>query len=121
HDARIAAGYPMDGNGGGYVTADGYNAVDVPMLMITAHEDGEADTGVWDVVTGDVSWVSLDGGCHQTFALGGCSDMDTHRGYEVVNGYGLAFARKAVLGDNMLEEILDGTQALDDAATVWTR
>lgn len=121
HDPRVAAGYPMDGNGGGYVTADGYAAVQVPMLMITAVEEGEPSTDTWDQQTGDVTWVSLQGGCHQTFALGGCSGLDTDEGYDIVSDFGLAFARSTMLGDATQDGVLDGSTSISDVATVYTR
>ena len=52
----------------------------------------------------DFAWVELDGGCHQTFALGGCNTLDTDLGFHVVQTVLVAFARHTVLGDAQLQD-----------------
>ena len=58
----------------------------------------------------DFLWLSLEGGCHQTFALGQCSTLDVELGFSIVSSYTLAFARNKLLQDKTtsIQDWLEG-------------
>jgi hypothetical protein len=60
----------------------------------------------------------VDDACHQTFALGGCEALPTDEGYAIVQTWGLAFARRHLLGDTTMDPLLDGTESIDPRASV---
>ena len=52
------------------------------------------------VVTSGRCWLEIEGACHQTFAIGACSNLDGGEGFDIVQTYALAFARRSVLDDD---------------------
>ena len=68
----------------------------------------------------DFRWLSLEGGCHQTFALGQCPTLDVDLGFSIVSSYTLAFARYAILDDETqtILDILTGNEQLYPEATI---
>jgi hypothetical protein len=75
-------------------------------LFLTGTEDEVGLTEQFDTYTGvDRTWVEIEGGCHQAFALGGCSGIDTDVAYGIVDAYALAFGRAHVLGDTTAEVV----------------
>ena len=117
-DPRVIAGLPMAGGAGtepGWFGVDGYNAVKKPYMLMTGTADPVGAENVWSRVTSiDFTWLDIEGGCHQLFALGGCKDFPDAEGYALVNTYSLAFAQRHVLGDTAarVAAILDGTEVL---------
>jgi hypothetical protein len=69
----------------------------------------------------DFTWLELEGGCHQTFGIGTCGSLDTDEGYAMVDTYALAFGRRHVLGETAMDGILDGSELIDERATVRVR
>ena len=92
----------------------GYQSVQGPVLFISGTEDNhQSAQDHFDEVVGiDFSWLSLKGGCHQSFALGQCPTLDVPLGFDIVQTYALAFARKHILGveDKDIENLLKGSQ-----------
>lgn len=120
-DPRVVAAIPMAGTySTGKFGQTGFQAVDVPILSMTGTNDNEqSNVDQWGLIEGlDFSWLSLEGGCHQTFALGVCDQLDVQDGYRFVNTYAMAFARAHLLDDTGLEtlELLNGTTELDSRA-----
>jgi hypothetical protein len=62
----------------------------------------------------DYTWIDLEGGCHQAFAMGGCGGLPTDEGFTIVNTWAMAFARAHVLEarDARVDGILDGSESV---------
>jgi predicted dienelactone hydrolase len=123
-DERVVAIMPLAGT---YRPAwfgdEGYESVDVPILAMTGSEDNPGSAlEQWDRLSAetDMTWVELEGACHQTFALGGCDNLSNEDGYEIVNTFALAFGRHHVLGDESepTTGVLSGEIEVSDAVTV---
>ena len=79
---------------------DGHRTVGGPMLSLTGSEDGTSGIEQFESSQGiDLTWVDLEGGCHQTFALGTCDTLPTEDGYRMVRSWSLAFLRHHLQGD----------------------
>jgi predicted dienelactone hydrolase len=106
-DPRVVATIPMAGGlDRSFFGDDGHTAVGGPFLFLTGTEDEVGLTEQFDTYTGvDRTWVEIEGGCHQAFALGGCSGIDTDVAYGIVDAYALAFGRAHVLGDTTAEVV----------------
>lgn len=123
-DERVVAMIPLAGT---YRTAwfgdAGHESVDIPILAMTGSEDNpDSSQAQWDRLGSvtDMTWVDLDGGCHQTFALGGCDNLNNDEGYRIVNTFALAFGRFHVLGDDSegTVAVLTGDERVSPAATL---
>ena len=102
HEPRIQAIIPMAGTIRQSFFGDtGHQSVEVPILFLSGTEDGhESAQNHWEAMSElDFRWLSLEGGCHQTFALGQCSTLDVDLGFSIVSSYSLAFARSTILQD----------------------
>ncbi|MCB9683174.1 MAG: hypothetical protein H6733_17040 [Alphaproteobacteria bacterium] len=100
----------------------GQRSVTGPFLLMTGSNDHGFHQDEFDALDGvDLTWVDLDGGCHQTFALGTCATLPTDDGFAMVATYALAFARQHVLGDDdpMVTGIVDGSVVVDTRASLW--
>ena len=123
-EPRAVAGLPTAGTlGENWSASDGLKSASIPMLMLTGDEDSsmnaEAAELQWSRSEGlDAGWVQIEGGCHETFSLGNCPNMPAAEGDYIVRAYGLAFARKHVLGDDgeQATGILDGSIEVDARA-----
>jgi len=119
-DPRVGAGITLAGSiSRGFFGPDGHQGVQGPMLLMSGTSDNEGTPESWDSLQGiERTWVELEGGCHQTFALGVCSSLDTEEGFHIVNSYALAFGRKHVLGDSTAEvdAVLDGSVIVSEKA-----
>lgn len=119
-DARVVAGLPMAGGSPGWIADGGFDAASKPFFLMTGSNDPVGAEAVWDATTSlDLTWIDIEGGCHQLFALGGCAEVDSAVGYAIVNTYALAFARRHVLGDesDRVARLLDGTEPVSDLVT----
>lgn len=121
-DDRFAAGLPLAGKGSeDWFGMDGLNVVDRPMLQMSGSLDAGAVAGVWERTEEvDLTWVDIEGGCHQLFALGACDEVPTADGFFIVSTYALAFARHHAL-DDVSEDtltLLDGSRLLSDRVTL---
>lgn len=119
-DPRVVASIPMAGAiRRGFFGPEGHRSVSVPVLLMSGTEDGDSVAESWDEMDGvDRVWVSLEGGCHQTFALGACETLDVTEGFRVVNAYALALGRSVVLEDTSVDGVLDGSEAVSEVTTV---
>ena len=120
-DERISAGILMAAGNFGELGAAGVAQIETPVLQITGGLDDAVrnETNgdpIWDALpAGDKVRVNLPRGCHQTFAVG-CGlpgELETARGFELVNTYGLAFARKWGEGDDSVDPVLSGSITID--------
>jgi hypothetical protein len=109
----------LDGNLRRSLVGDsGHAAVQVPVLAMSPTGDA-GHQGQFDTTDGiALTWLQVDDACHQTFALGGCEALPTDEGYAIVQTWGLAFARRHLLGDTTMDPLLDGTESIDPRASV---
>jgi predicted dienelactone hydrolase len=119
-EPRVSAGITLAGSiSRGFFGPEGHLGVQGPMLLMSGTSDSESTPESWDSLQGiERTWVELEGGCHQTFALGVCSSLDTEEGFHIVNSYALAFGRKHLLADTSAEvaDILDGSLMVSEKA-----
>jgi len=125
-DVRLVGAIPLAGTPSeGWVGADGLNAVDIPVLQISGSLDSGPVAGVFEERTDDVdiTWMDIEGGCHQTFAFGSPCDLDADHGFAMVLAYAFPFARRHVLGDatDLTDGLLDGSIPVDDLVTLSLR
>ena len=124
-DDRIAGTIPMAG--GGSVTwfgDEGLLTTSIPVLQMSGTEDSQAVEGMWERTEGlDLTWLQVEGGCHQLFAVGGCQLVPTEEGFHIVSSYALAFARRQVLDDRSDRTLglLDGSVDFDPRVTLQQR
>ena len=122
-DDRIKAALPLAGTiRKTFFGETGYKNVQVPVLFMSGTEDNpQSAIEHYDEINGiNFSWLSLEGGCHQSFALGQCSTLDVPTGFDIIQTYALAFARKYILQveDEEIENLLQGYQQPWIEATV---
>ena len=113
HDERIKAAIPLAGTiRKTFFGETGYKTVELPVLFLSGTEDNHqnAQDHFDEIEDIEFSWLSLSGGCHQTFALGQCTTLDVDLGFDIVQSYTLAFARKHILkqSSDELDELLSG-------------
>lgn len=102
----------------------GHRSVGGPMLSLTGSEDGNSGQEQYDSTQGiDLTWVELEGGCHQTFALGTCDTLPTEDGYRIVRSWSLAFLRHHLQGDvsDATLALIRGEAPVDPRATTQVR
>ncbi|MCB9761827.1 MAG: hypothetical protein H6739_18500 [Alphaproteobacteria bacterium] len=98
----------------------GHRGMTGPVMFMSGTNDQVGQQAQWDAIDGlDYTWLELEGGCHQTFALGSCSTLEADKGFHVVQSYALAFARVALLDDDDTQVIgiLDGSVPIDPIVT----
>jgi predicted dienelactone hydrolase len=99
-DPRVVAGIPMAGGDRWWFGDTGYESVDIPMLLMTGTDDDVGAQALFDKIsTVDLTWIDVEGGCHQLFGLGGCFDIEDDVGFAIVNTYALSVGRRYVLDD----------------------
>ncbi|MEZ4436302.1 MAG: hypothetical protein R3F65_28215, partial [bacterium] len=101
---------------------EGFRTATVPWQVQSGTADNPDDmAAMFDLMQGfPLTWVELEGGCHQTFALGRCPTLDPALGFHIVATHALAFARHHLLGDDdpRTLAIIDGSESIDPAVTV---
>lgn len=117
-DPRVVATIPMAGTiDRGWFGDEGPAQAGVPVLAMSGTNDQIGQREQFDAMQGvDFTWIDLEGGCHQAFALGGCGNLPTDEGFAIVDTYAMAFARLKVLGadDSRARAILDGSEAVSE-------
>jgi predicted dienelactone hydrolase len=118
-DDRVAASMVLAGAYRASWFGDaGWEAVSTPMLALSGTADNpEEMQAQFDRVGAlNVLWVELEGGCHQSFALGGCTTLADPRAFELVDTFAMAFARRFLLDDTSAATvgILTGERSLGD-------
>ncbi len=123
-EPRVVAAIPMAGGNGDtdWYGPSGQSQVKVPLFMMTGSEDGpQSAADALSRISGvPLTWIDIQGGCHQTFSLGGCKDISDSDSFSIVSTYALAFARVHVLGDATprIAKILDGSELVDPRVTL---
>lgn len=123
-DPRVVAVAPLDGSlGTEYVSDTGWATLDRPVLYMTASGD-EGDAAAFERASaGEVTWVDLLGGCHESFTATVLEcDLDKTLGLTVAATYVADFGTRTVLGstDADVLAVLDGSTEVSDIA-VMTR
>lgn len=123
-DPRVVAAVPIAGNvDTSFFGTHGHESVHVPLMLVTGtmdHVDGQAEL---DHVSPpvDLRWVSIEGACHNSFAVIGLCAMGTPDAdvTHMANAYILSFARVHLLHDTdaLATGIVDGTHVVDARAT----
>lgn len=117
-DDRIVATIPMAGTiRRSWFGDTGHRPVDLPVFFMSGTEDVRGQQEQWDAMdTLDFTWIDIEGACHNAFALGACANLDTDEGFEIIETYALAFARRNVLDDDdaVVMGILEGTTPVND-------
>lgn len=113
-DERVVAALPMAGTGSPSWFGDtGQQSVSRPVMLMSGSEDEVGQAEEWERVEGlDYTWVELEGGCHQSFALGACETLDPEEGFRVVRTLALAFGRVHLLGDAQGLDVITGESSL---------
>jgi predicted dienelactone hydrolase len=127
-DERAKVILPLAGGKHDFYGKNGLESTKPTVLLMSGTLDPVgADTLVADIHKVDVTWVDVDGGCHQLFGLGNtvkggpeCSALPDEEGFAVVNPWILAYARYHVLGERGLEVsgIVEGTTSVSSRAKV---
>jgi predicted dienelactone hydrolase len=121
HDARVVAAIGMAGAlREDWFGSAGYETVSVPFFAMSGIlDDVGADAQFAEVTGMDLTWIDIEGGCHQAFALGGCDAVADEVVFPIINEYALAFGRRHVLVDARaeVESALDGSREISDLVT----
>jgi len=124
-DDRIKGIIPMAAGDRQRFGDSGLAQIDVPVLMITGDQDDaatpEISASIWSALPAGSAWADIAGGCHQTFAVGGCALIGDEYGWSIVDTYLLAASRAWVLGDASVADILDGSRVIAPEVTFQTR
>jgi predicted dienelactone hydrolase len=120
-DPRVVGVVAMDGGIGTNVVADaGFADMIAPALFLSPANDAE-DTALYNRSTAaDVSWVQLDGACHESFTgTFNCDTLPLTTSLPVTHTYVIGFGIRHVLQSNdaALLSILDGTTEVDPTVT----
>lgn len=124
HDSRVVAAIPMAGGDRGWFGGPGYDAVDVPVMLMTGGDDDVGAAALVDLISDvDLTWLDIEGGCHQLFGLGGCDLISDEEGFPIVNTFALAFARRWLLDDDAADVagVLDGSLEVSPRVTLTRR
>ncbi len=125
YDDRVAAVVAMAPGDFWLLGADHVAALPVPALLMTGEHDPErnADGPAYAAASARAGghWVDIAGGAHNTFidVAGSMSDgqtLDAAVGHRIVRTYVLAHAEHQ-LGRGRYDRVLEGTDAVDPAAT----
>lgn len=122
-DPRVVATLPMAGAiRAEWFGTEGYRTKRGPTFFMSGTNDDVGQQEQWDAMPdANLTWIEIEGGCHQTFGLGTCDTLDPETGWQIVNTYGLAHARATILGDTSVTGILDGTVPVSDLVTLQKR
>ncbi len=121
-DPRVVAGVSLDCTMDGNLLPDtGYAAVEAPMLHMSGTEGNHA-AGIFErAAEADLTWVSLEGGCHESFTgTLVCPTLPLEESLTATATYTIAFGTRHVLGSTeaAVLGILDGATAVVPSASV---
>ena len=127
-EPRAKVVVPMAGGGSAFFGASGYDAAKVPVLLMSGSLDPVGADTLFEGVSGvDLTWVDVEGGCHQLFGLGNsqlggdeCAALPDEEGFSIVNPWVLAYARYHVLSDggDQVKGVVEGSESLSSRVKV---
>jgi len=120
-DPRVVGVMPLAGSAStSIVAAEGWATVHTPVLYITGSEDTDGKPAFDDTNGHDVTWVEIQGACHESFTFTAltCPGMEDSESFPIVSTYLNAFAWTQVLesDDADLNGIVAGTVSVADPA-----
>jgi hypothetical protein len=101
-----------------------FDTVKAPVLQMSGSLNDVGDGPVFAEVSKiDLTWVDVEGGCHQLFGLGNntfpdskvdCSVLPDEEGFSLVNPWVLSYARYRVLADRSdgVKGLVEGTASI---------
>ena len=120
-DPRVVSTFPMAGSFRRTWFGDsGEMSVAGPVMFLGGTNDDVGQQEQFESMGEiDFTWVEIEGGCHQTFALGACPSLETDLGFHITQTYALSFARVTVLGDSSAQTsgIVSGDVSISDLVT----
>lgn len=130
-DPRARVLIPMAGSKNALFGATGLTTVTLPVFLMSGSLDDVGAPAVLAEVAGkvDLTWVEVEGGCHQLFGLGNavlgdaaCKALPDAEGFAIVDTLLLAALRYHVLDDHSDEVagIVEGTVSVSPLVT-WTK
>jgi hypothetical protein len=80
--------------------------LNVVAFQISGSKDSDSPEEVFENTNGTpLYWLDITGGCHALFSVGGCSEIETALGHQIIQSYALAFARFQILEDRTEEVV----------------
>jgi len=124
-DARVVGVVPAAGSANTSLVADeGWSTIAAPVLYMTGTADQDGTEAFERASEGDVTWIEIEGGCHESFTdtAVSCPDVDKALGVEITARYATAFGTRTVLSsdDADVASVLDGTTVISDLVTLQT-
>jgi pimeloyl-ACP methyl ester carboxylesterase len=122
-DPRVVAVAPMAGDAGTELVAEsGWAGMRGPVLYMTGTEDFDGAPQYARTAAGDVTWLEVDGACHESFTSTGvpCPTLDKAEGHTAIATYLEAFVAAHALGSEepAVVSVLDGTTEVSAAISV---
>ncbi len=121
-DRRAKIVMHLAGVSSDFMDEGSHGATRVPVLMMSGSlDDVGAEPAFAKSTKLDLTWVVVDGGCHQLFGLGNmvvgkpeCAVLPDEKGFALVNPWILAYARYHVLADRTptVRGLVEGTTSL---------
>ncbi len=121
-ERRAKAVIPMAGGHNDFFLSNGEDYERVPVLLMSGSLNPVGADTLYAGVDGiDLTWVDVQGGCHQLYGLGNtqngaanCEVLSDEAGFAIVNPFILAFARYHVLGERGagVTGLVEGTSGL---------
>ncbi len=121
-DDRPLTFISLAGDGADLLPHPGRNVVKRPFLQMNGTLNDSGETQLFADVTGvDLTWVDVEGGCHQLYGLGNsinggpeCTALGDQAGFALVKPWFLSWLRYHVLGDRGAEVtgIVTGTTSV---------
>jgi len=123
-DPRVVATIPLDGTlRRTWFGATGEASIRGPVLYFSPEDSNGSQQQFDGLADIDFTWVQLEGACHQSFANGGCTSLDTEVGFGLVSAMSLAFSRTIILGDVGSHSVglLSGDVEISDLVSILHR
>jgi predicted dienelactone hydrolase len=106
-ETRAKISIPLAGIGRSEIGDDHYDLAKKPVLMMSGTLDESGQNEIMALVKNvDLTWVNVEGGCHQLYGLGNavlgdpeCKVLPDEEGFSLVNPWILAYARYHVWDD----------------------
>ena len=120
HDPRFVAGVLMAGSiSRSWFGATGHESVAVPILSMSGTADIVGAEEQFNTTAGiDLTWIEIEGACHQTFGLEECDTLPADEGTHYVETWALAYGRRHILGDTTMDALLAGTDVVSPKIVV---